>query len=197
MATQVRSKRVGKVTELTVATPIRPGCVEANPLTRQPAELRTYRQRLQNALQSLQQRIETGVPISPQGLGTIHFARWFILDDEPVREDRAGRLVFTSNFDGDLKLYIRDFSTLIADDLDLVWRNCADYPAQGCRNFESFWQYILAHQIETLAFVVAYPDRTVKDIELAFECVRRSRAAFEDRKERVPDELAFRFADAQ
>lgn len=166
--TLVRSKRVGKVTELTVAAPIRAGCIEADPVFRQPAELRSYRQRLQFVLQNLQQRVDEGIPTPPELLATIHFARWFIVDDDPVRPDRAGVLVFTSNFDGDAKLYLRDFSTLIPDDIDAVWRNCTGYPAHGCRDFEAFWKYTRAHQIETLCFIAAYPGRTVADIQLAF-----------------------------
>jgi hypothetical protein len=169
----VRSKRIGKVTELTIAAPIRAGCIAADPVFRQPPELRTYRQRLQMVLQNLQQRIAEGIPTPPALLATIHFARWFILDDDPARSDRAGLLIFTSCFDGDAKLYLRDFSTLIPDDIDAVWRNCAGYPAQGCRCFEAFWSYTRAHQVETLCFIAAYPERTVRDIQLAFAPARK------------------------
>jgi hypothetical protein len=168
----VRSKHIGKVSELTVATPIRTGCIEEDGFFQRHRELRTYRQRLEGVLWGLQSQILAGIPTPPELLSTIHFARWFILDDDPPRPERAGQLIFTSNFDGDVKLYLRDFSTMIPDDIDSVWGNCAGYPPEGCRNFEAFWRYTTEHQVETSCFVASYPDRTVRDIKLAFASPR-------------------------
>src|SRR5262249_1914618 len=81
-------------------------------------------------------------------------------------------LVFTSNYDGDLKAYIRMFSENIASEMDRIWSNCEGYPAAGAKDFEKFWLYVRAHQIETNAFFAAYPqlstprvhqDRVFKD----------------------------------
>jgi len=66
-------------------------------------------------------------------------------------------LVFTSNYDGDLKAYIRMFSERIAAEMDRIWSNCEGYPATGAKDFEKFWLYVRAHQIETNAFFAAYP----------------------------------------
>jgi hypothetical protein len=66
-------------------------------------------------------------------------------------------LVFTSNYDGDLKAYIRMFSERIAGEMDRIWANCEGYPLAGARDFEKFWLYVRAHQIETNAFFAAYP----------------------------------------
>jgi hypothetical protein len=66
-------------------------------------------------------------------------------------------LVFTSNYDGDLKAYIRMFSEQIAGEMDRIWSNCEGYPLAGARDFEKFWLYVRAHQIETNAFFAAYP----------------------------------------
>lgn len=156
MSSSVRSKSIGKVSELTVVTPIRPGMV--------PGEYRTYRLRLEHALRGLQSRIEAGIPTPPSLIPTIHFARWFVL----ARDGGPGDLVFTSNFDGDPRQYLRDFSLEIPDNIDQIWGNCVGYPAAGCRDFDAFWGYARAHQVEALAFVPSYPHVTTRDIQLAF-----------------------------
>ena len=66
-----RSKTIGRVTEVTLFTPIRQGFV--------PGERRTYEQQLAMALQSVQQRVLDGIPTPINGMPTIHFARWLIL----------------------------------------------------------------------------------------------------------------------
>ena len=150
-----QSKHVGRVSEITIVSPIREGTV--------PGELQTYRQRLERVLEGLQERIDDGVSTPPGLIETIHFARWFILD----LPAHSALLVFTSNFDGDIKQYFRDFSVAIPQDIDEVWENCTGYPQpNGCRDFEAFWRFARDHQVETTCFVPAYPDLTVKDIRL-------------------------------
>jgi hypothetical protein len=146
-----------------VVTPVRDGFI--------PGELRTYRQRLSDVLEALQRRLDAGIPTPPSLLGTIHFARWFVIDNPPGPQPAAGEtslhpgwLVFTSNFDGDMLLYLRDFAQQIPEQMDLVWSNCEGYPAAGCADFDAFTRYVCEHQLKTLAFVVAYPDLTVADI---------------------------------
>jgi hypothetical protein len=148
-----RSKTIGKVSELTIATPIKRGLVGG--------ELRTYRKRLCDVLAGFQWRIDARIETPPGLIGTIHFARWFIIDDRA-----EGTLVFTSNFDGDLKAYLRDFSAMIPEGIDEIWQNCEGYPELGCRDFDRFWRYAIDHRVETRAFVPAHPDLTVRDIEL-------------------------------
>jgi hypothetical protein len=166
-ASTVESKQVGRVTELTVVTPIREGFVDN--------EYRTYRQRLEQGLQGMQGRINAGIPTPPSLIPTIHFARWFILSRELLAKLTATAvgsrdlLVFTSNFDGDAKQYLRDFSLKIPDDIDRVWSNCDGYPAGGCRDFDAFWTYTRAHQVETLAFAPRYPSVTTQDVLLTFK----------------------------
>jgi len=158
-------KRVGRVTELTIVTQIKEGFV--------PGEYRTYRQRLEQGLGGMQQRIEDGIPTPPSLIPTIHFARWFLLSRQLIQtltgaEASRDLLVFTSNFDGDPKQYLRDFSLEIPEDIDRVWENCEGYPEAGCADFEAFWRYARDHQVETLAFAASYPWVTTKDVQLRF-----------------------------
>src|SRR5271154_3030500 len=102
------SKRVGVVTEVTLITPIKVGRVEG--------EYRTYRERLQNVLDNLQQRELEGLP-TPVGLiHQIHFARWVIID----RKTGPAELLFTSNFDGEMKSYFRSFALELTSDINTV-----------------------------------------------------------------------------
>ena len=144
------SKRVGVVTEVTLITPIKVGRVEG--------EYRTYRKRLQEVLDDVQQRELQELP-TPVGLiRQIHFARWVIID----RPGSAGDLLFTSNFDGEMKSYFRSFALELTSDIDAVWENCVGYP--GAHDFDLLWQYIKQHQINTATFYCAYPNLTMPQI---------------------------------
>ncbi len=170
MAHWVDSKSVGGVSEVTLLTPIKQGMV--------PGETRTYEQRLNDELTSVQRRLDASLPTPIGQVGTIHFARWLILlPAHYLYYDQAGTvpnhpyrswLLFTSNFDGDMKTYLNDFSALIADDVDRVWSNCEGYPPEGSRNFEAYWAYAKRHQLTTQSFYNAYPGLSVPRIhELA------------------------------
>jgi hypothetical protein len=196
VATWVDSKFVGGVSELTLLTPIKRGkVVYTGDDGKQIREERTYEERLNEHLKSVQKRIDDGIVTSVSRIATIHFARWQILlpahylaydtdkvDDRPPTPLDAllglpkqknfdlyrPWLLFTSNFDGDLKTYLNEFSALIANDVDRIWGNCEGYPEEGCINFDAYWAYAKKHQITTQAFFNAYPGLGVARIrELA------------------------------
>lgn len=148
MLTMQDSRYLGGVNELTIITDIREGRVAGGVMT--------YKQKLESVLDSVQRREEQGIPTPIRLVDTIHFARWIIWEDGD-----KDRLVFTSNYDGSMWQYLRDFSSFIATDIDRVWENCEGYPEGGCLDFESFWQYVVDHQVETNAFYAAIPDETL------------------------------------
>jgi hypothetical protein len=166
LADWVAAKCVGGVSEVTLLTPIKRGTV--------PGEVRTYEQRLYDQLRTLQLRIDQGVQTPIGRIPTIHFARWLILaPGHYLFEDAAGRvpdhnytswLFFTSNFDGDMETYLRDFATMLAEDVDRIWGNCEGYPASGSRDFDVFWNYAKKYQLTTHTFANAYPGLTVARI---------------------------------
>jgi hypothetical protein len=176
-----QSKTVGGVTELTLFTPIKPGPI--------PGERRTYEERLRQELASVQRRVDRSLNTPISLVPTIHFARWLILRPEQYLQGAcfpanapptldpytpAGQpthdyrfrswLFFTSNFDGDLKDYLREFSSFLASDVDRVWGNCEGYPEGGSLDFDAYWQYAKHFQIPTDAFFNAYPGLTVPRI---------------------------------
>jgi hypothetical protein len=183
----VASKCVGGVSEITLLTPVRRGTI--------PGEARTYEQRLFDQLRSLQLRIDQGVPTPIGRIPSIHFARWLILTpNHYLFYDADGRcpnykytswLLFTSNFDGDMETYLRDFATMLAEDVDRIWGNCEGYPSAGSRDFDAFWNYAKKHQLTTHAFANAYPGLTVARIH-ELQTFRRQFDAFVA-KTRRPD----------
>ena len=88
---------------------------------------------------------------------TIHFARFAILDD-PNRGPERKRLLFSSNYDGDLNDHLAEL-VAITSDLDTIWGHCEGYV--GAARFGAF---IRAHAREPEAFYIAFRDETVERI---------------------------------
>ena len=87
-------------------------------------------------------------------ISTVHDFRYALFDNDT-------RLLFASTYDGGFEQYIKDFATIIPDQIDGFFQECQDYP--GVRNPE-IWPYIAKYQVESLAFYSAYPDMTVRQI---------------------------------
>ncbi|UFN47326.1 hypothetical protein LPC08_15000 [Roseomonas sp. OT10] len=131
---------IGRISALTAITTIKPGEAPA----------------LRQALQRL--TAAKGGLIS--SLGTIHMVRWVIFDNDT-------RLLFATNFDGDVETYMRDFAERAPDGIDAIWGHCEGYP--GARDYEKLRDYILGSAIETTGYYVAYPEATVADINKALD----------------------------
>ncbi len=142
MPTDTISKTIGVVTELTVIAPLKEGGAA----------------RLRQVLASLQ--TNAGGPLKK--IDTIHFARWVIFDNDT-------RMLFTSNFDGSLEAYLRDFCVETPQGMDSIFGNCEGYPPGGCADFEAFKAYVRKHQVPTDLFYPAYPESTVKAVKKALE----------------------------
>ena len=142
MPTDTISKTIGVVTEITVIAPLKEGGAA----------------RLRQVLAGLQTN-----PDSPiKQIDTIHFARWVIIDNDT-------RMLFTSNFDGPLDAYLRDFCVKTPQGMDAIFGNCEGYPAGGAADFEAFKAYVRKHQVPTDLFYPAYPESTVKAVKKALE----------------------------
>jgi hypothetical protein len=90
-------------------------------------------------------------------LATIHFARWVIIDN-------GNNILFESNFDGSWENYIDDFIDHASVGMNVIWGNCIGYPKGGCKDIESFKNYIRQNQIPAQVFYSAYKDSTVRNI---------------------------------
>jgi hypothetical protein len=102
-----------------------------------------------------------------------HLARWLVIDDVKFqgagqrRRDRlqASRLLFTSNFDGELDPYLECLRTGMGADADAVWGHCRGYPGHGA----GFAGWIKAHALECALFFGAYGDHTVEQVHRNLE----------------------------
>ncbi len=84
-------------------------------------------------------------------------------------------------FDGDLKIYMRDVARNLNHDFDRIYENCEDYP--GTANFDAFWPWIRRHQVSTNLFYAPYGGVSVARIKQlerfkkAFDAFLASRAS--------------------
>ena len=98
------------------------------------------------------------------GVKTIHFARWVPLDD-------YRRVLFVSNYDGNLESYMNDFIDKVAWGLNLVFSNGVGYPKTrwlikgGASNELPFKEVNVRQQIPTRVWYSAYSELTTRHIE--------------------------------
>ena len=97
-----------------------------------------------------------------------HLGRWVVIGqvkhqgEGQRRRDSldAARLLFTSNFDGDLDGYLVKLQAGLGEDADAVWGHCRGYPGRGA----GFAPWLKAHQIEAALFFSAYGDQTLEQV---------------------------------
>ena len=130
------------VTELTAIAPLKPGGADLL--------------RMIFAGRKAAERKGESSPI--EQIESIHYARWVILDG-------GTRLLFTSNFDGDLDGYLIEFAERDEGPLNLIFGNCVGWP--GARPVGPFIQYVRDHMIPAEYYYSAYPRHTVKEIKRA------------------------------
>jgi len=87
----------------------------------------------------------------------IHFARFAIVDD-PDRGAHRKRLLFSSNYDGDLDGHLAELVE-ITTDMDAIWGRCEAYGGVA-----RFAEFIRAHSHAPDAFYIAFRDDTVASI---------------------------------
>jgi hypothetical protein len=121
----------------------------------------------------------------PEGAGSplarvhgTHLARWVVIDQ--VKHQGRGqrrrdalshsRLLFTSNFDGELDPYLEALRTGLGDDADAVWGHCRGYPGRDRTRFAG---WLRAHSLEAALFFAAYGDHTLEQVRADLETRRR------------------------
>jgi hypothetical protein len=88
----------------------------------------------------------------------IHFARFAVLDD-PDRGPARARLLFSTNYDGDLESHLAEV-TSITSDMQAIWGSCEAYSG-----VESFPAFVRAHAHQPEAFYIAYREENVEQIQ--------------------------------
>lgn len=135
---------------LTVLAPLRPGS---------DALLRPVLRAIGDDIRG--RRLSNDGPRQPHidftGSTRIHFARFAILPD-PDRGPGRTRLLYSSNYDGDLGSHL----TALVDatsDMAAVWGHCEGYSTP-----DRFADFISAHAIEPQAFYIAFRDGSVAQV---------------------------------
>ncbi|GET35490.1 hypothetical protein [Microseira wollei] len=97
------------------------------------------------------------------GVDTIHFANWVVID-------QGRRVLFMSNYDGDLEDYMNDFINKVAWGLNLIFGHGVDYPKTswlvkgGARDEQIYKAVLRKYQIRTQVWYSAYPNLSAVNI---------------------------------
>ena len=138
---------------LTLLTPVRQDCIE----------------KLNEILEKFKVGLNTGLNERFNKLGTLHYARWFILREDSFRDKTAfplaERLVFSSNFDGQEEEHIIGLVTVFPEYFDELYECCEGYPEPALRNTETRKNYLAKWKVNTTAFYVGAPGRTLQQIK--------------------------------
>ena len=129
-----------------------------------------------------------------------HLGRWVVIDQVKYqghgqrRRDSlaAARLLFTSNFDGELDPYLEQLQTGLGEDADAVWGHCRGYPGRG----PGFAPWLKAHQLEAALFFAAYGGQTLEQVRANLDMRARAIAFALEAQGLEPEALKARFLEA-
>ena len=111
-------------------------------------------------VQLVQHRFRPGFVLD---IGTIHFARWFVLP-------RSHTMVFFSNYDGSGESYFEDFVTKAKWGQTGVWSNALGFPKTrdllfgGASDATRFKRWIRSNQVVSRFWYARFPDLTTAQI---------------------------------
>jgi hypothetical protein len=140
-----------------------------NPLTLLTPVREDRFEKLNEILERFQVGLNHGLNERFDQLGTLHYARWFVLQQSSFRDKTAFtvpvRLVFSSNFDGDEDTHAEALVTVFPEYFDELYECCKDYPEPQERNTQSRKNYLLRWKVNTTAFYTGAPGRSLKQIQ--------------------------------
>ena len=143
--------------------------VNQNPLTLLTPVREDRFEKLNEILEKFQVGLNHGLNERFNRLGTLHYARWFILEESSFRDKTAFtvpvRLVFSSNFDGDESTHAEALVTVFPEYFDELYECCEGYPEVSERTTESRKNYLLKWKVKTTAFYTGAPGRSLKQIQ--------------------------------
>lgn len=120
---------------------------------------------LHTELRKIKHELFDNIKESFEELGTIHFARWIILEPAEVNGEKfSARLVFSSNYDSSHIHHITALCMSAAEFLDRIYQYCEGYPSGVSRTTESRKIYLEKWQVGNVGFYVGAPGRTVDQI---------------------------------
>ncbi len=143
--------------------------ISQNPLTLLTPVRKDSIEKLNEILEKFKVGLNAGLNERFNKLGTLHYARWFILREDSFRDKTAfplaERLVFSSNFDGPEEEHIIGLVTVFPEYFDELYECCEGYPEPALRNTETRKNYLAKWKVNTTAFYVGAPGRTLQQIK--------------------------------
>jgi hypothetical protein len=128
-----------------------------------------------SALQGVLLAAQSRDPFRPAKL--LHYAAFVII---PQIDGIPTRLVFETNYDGELDAHLDELVKLAGADLDNIYGNCKGYPAASAvAKPQDFKKYLIEHSVPSTAFYVALPGRSRVDIDNAIEVYKTASAYLE------------------
>ena len=191
------SKTIGGISEIAVLAPIKTGCYPGEQRTYEER----LAEAIQNLAERHQQGLPTELgKISSIHFGRMIIIRpeqYLLYSDlEPLvsyRKDAKGIpekiddyadlatkgvrpkvrsfLLTLVEFDGDVKIYLRNVAEFLARVFDRIFENCEEYPTT--RDFDLFWLWIKRYQINTNLFYAPYSNLSTVRIRQLEEFKRR------------------------
>lgn len=165
---EVAETTVGRVSAMTLIIPIRQGLEPAFVVGKGADGYPTLQrgdgpwvrpvENLQTVLGAVAMLADAHVAMGLNEVGTIHFARWVIINE-------GQNLLFCANFDSSLDQYLTDFMVIAnppqAPYMDALWGLCVDYPGGEPTTFINWAR---RWQINTTLFFPTISDVSVRDI---------------------------------
>jgi hypothetical protein len=143
--------------------------INQNPLTLLTPVRKDSFGKLNEILEKFKVGLNEGLNERFNRLGTLHYARWFVLQQDSFRDATAFpvpvRLVFSSNFDGNEEAHVTGLVTIFPEYFDELYECCEGYPEPGERDTESRKNYLVQWRVPTTAFYVGAPGRSLKQIK--------------------------------
>jgi len=128
-----------------------------------------------SALQGVLLAAQSRDPFRPAKL--LHYAAFVII---PQIDGIPTRLVFETNYDGELDAHLDELVKLAGADLDNIYGNCKGYPAASAvAKPQEFKKYLIENSVPSTAFYVALPGRSRVDIDNAIEVYKTASAYLE------------------
>ena len=143
--------------------------IKQNPLTLITPVLPDHHMALHELLRKIREDLKDGMFLAFENLGTIHYCRWVLLHNPYNTEyekesNMEPQLVFESNFDGSVEEQVSGLANAAGTFIDMIYEHCEGYPAPGKRNGESRYDYLIKWRIQSSAFYVGAPARSLHQI---------------------------------
>lgn len=131
---------------------------------------------LSQTLEDIRTRLNGNQNVSFNNTATVHYAAWMILpginNPDPKQPAGPAKLAFETNYDGNLEDHLKDLVANCRQELDEVYSYFPGYPPKGS-DAPSVEAFLLDRHrrtdsaIDTYAYYVALPGRSLKDIRNA------------------------------